>query len=138
MKLANAYAIMNEYDIHATEFLNQHGASIEFEFIGKKAPKWGSMAVNAYIFTIERGGEHYSNVFYDSINNTNKGIEPTAYSLLSCVQKDNPGTFVEFCSEYGYDVFDRRSEDVYDEVRKEYYNIERLFHDCMEELREIW
>lgn len=35
---------------------------------------------------------------------------PTAYDVLACVQKSNPGTFDSFCGDFGYDHDSRRVE----------------------------
>jgi len=60
---------------------------------------------------------------------------PTAYSVLSVLQKDDPGSFEDFCSEYGYDTDSRRAEKTYNAVVDEYNNLSRLFSD--EELKEM-
>ena len=64
---------------------------------------------------------------------------PTAYSILACLTKYDPGTLEDFCSDFGYDP-DRKSTDkLYIDVMREYKNLERLFtEEQMEELREIW
>lgn len=129
--------IANEYDKQAQEFLDKHNATVTFELIGKRKPSWGNKLVNTYWFTIERNGVEYSNTFYDSVYNTQNGIEPTAYSLLACLQKYEVGTYHEFCSEFGISPYDRASEELYTAVVHEEINVARLFGDCMEELQEI-
>jgi len=60
---------------------------------------------------------------------------PTAYSVLACLTKYDPGSFENFCSEYGYDADSRRAEKTYKAVVDEYNNVSRLFSD--EELQEM-
>lgn len=129
--------IANKYDKMAEDFLSKHNATVTFELIGKHKPSWGSQPVNTYWFTIERDGKSYSNTFYDSLHNTRNGIEPTAYSLLSGLQKYEVGTYHNFCEEFGISPYDSSSEELYTAVVNEEINVERLFGDCMEELQEI-
>lgn len=129
--------IINE-NIMVQEFISKHNAIITFELIGQRHPSWGGQPVNTYWFTIERNGIEYSNTFYDSIHNTRMGIEPTPYSLLACLQKYEVGTYHNFCDEFGYDPYDSKSEEIYAAVVNEEINVQRLFGDCMDELREIY
>ena len=63
---------------------------------------------------------------------------PSAYDVLACMTKYDPGTFEEFCHEFGYDEDSRTAEKTYFAVQKEYSRLTRLFTaEQMEELREI-
>jgi hypothetical protein len=62
---------------------------------------------------------------------------PTAYDVLACLTKNDPGTFEDFCADYGYDDDSRKAEGIYREVQKEWANVERVFGDVIEELQEI-
>lgn len=64
-------------------------------------------------------------------------IPPTEYDILASVTKYDPGTFDDFCSDYGYDTDSKKAEKTYFAVQKEWSNIIRLFSDCMDELQEI-
>lgn len=92
---------------------------------------------NRYIFTcrLQRGKKSYTFKIGQSIAAGNQ--EPTMYNILACLQKYNPETFEEFCSNYGYDEDSRKAYKTYKEVCKEYAAVERLFSDCLEELQEI-
>lgn len=64
--------------------------------------------------------------------------KPTAYDVLACLTKYNPGTLENFCSECGYDVDSKKAEKTYMAVKDEWMNIERLFTESeMDILREI-
>lgn len=67
-----------------------------------------------------------------------KGKIPTAYSILSCLTKYDPGSFEDFCSEFGYDTDSKKAEKTYNAVVDEYKNVAMLFTDSeIEELQEI-
>lgn len=134
----NTVLMMDDYDKQAEEFLNKYDADIAFEYIGKMHPAWGGRQVNTYRFTISRNGASYTGTFYDSIYNTLNRIEPTAYSLLSCLEKYDVGTYQDFCDEFGYSPYDSESEEIYSRVCEEAHSVERLFGDCMDKLREIY
>ena len=58
-----------------------------------------------------------------------KGKEPRLYDILACMTKYDPGTFEDFCSEYGYDEDSRSAEKTYNAVVEEYEAMCRLFSD---------
>lgn len=63
---------------------------------------------------------------------------PTAYDVLSCIQKYDPGKFEEFCREFGYDTDSRRAEDTWRARVDQWKDVERFFTaEELEELREI-
>lgn len=55
--------------------------------------------------------------------------KPSAYNILCCLTTDNPGTFEDFCSDYGYDTDSRKAELSYKAVVKEWLNISRIFNE---------
>jgi hypothetical protein len=67
--------------------------------------------------------------FGQSINNsTGDGRKkPTAYDVITCLTKSDPGHFQDFCSEYGYDEDSRKTERVYHEVVEEYRKVRSFF-----------
>jgi hypothetical protein len=64
-------------------------------------------------------------------------VELSAYDVLAAVTKSEPGTFSDFCSDFGYDTNSRKAEKTYFAVQEEYKNTHRLFADVMDELNEI-
>ena len=60
--------------------------------------------------------------------------QPSAYDILSCLTKYDPGTFEDFCSEFGYDTDSRTAEKTYHEVVQEYLGICRLWNKNEREL----
>lgn len=67
-----------------------------------------------------------------------KAAVPSVYDVLACLTKCDPGTFEDFCADYGYDEDSRTAERIYFAVQKEYAQLARLFTaEQMEELAEI-
>lgn len=68
-----------------------------------------------------------------------KNVEqPSNYEILASLQKGNPMSFEEFCSDYGYEEDSRSAERVYKAVKEEWLNVERLWTDAeIEQLQEI-
>ena len=65
-------------------------------------------------------------------------VAPTAYDVLACLTKNDPGTFEDFCSEFGYDEDSRKAEKIYNAVLDEWKNVCALFTDGeIEQLQEI-
>ncbi len=64
--------------------------------------------------------------------------KPTAYAVLCCLQKHDPGTFNEFCREYGYSEDSRTAERTYKGAKEEYQKVLTLWDDDeIELLQEI-
>lgn len=80
---------------------------------------------------------------YDFMNNGKSDVihypaTPTAYDVLSCLTKNDPGTFENFCSDFGYDEDSRKAEKTYIAVCEEWKNVCALFSDEeIEQLQEI-
>ena len=62
---------------------------------------------------------------------------PSAYDVLACLTKYNPGDFEDFCADYGYDEDSRTAEKIFLAVIKEWNAVNNIFGDLMEELQEI-
>ena len=129
-----------DYNVQAIEFANKVGLTMK---IGK--PRYGKHFVNdmteRYIFpiTLKRGDEIYKFKFGQSIKEGSN--EPNLYTVLSCLQKYDVGSFDDFCGEFGYECYTRRdvknAEKIYNAVCKEFEAVDRLFSDVMDELCEI-
>lgn len=63
---------------------------------------------------------------------------PSAYLILSAVQKYDVGTFENFCADFGYDTDSRTAEKTYHAVVNEYTHLCTLFSAAeMERMQEI-
>lgn len=83
------------------------------------------------------------NISYDYLDNGKSDKihypqAPSEYSILAAITKYDPGTFEEFCSEYGYDVDSISANTIYLAVKDEWNHIQTLYTDEeLELLREI-
>lgn len=66
-----------------------------------------------------------------------KPTKPTAYDVLACLTKYDPGTFENFCAEMGFDTDSRKAEKTYFAVQAEWDGVRRIFGDVLEKLAEI-
>ena len=111
---------MNEYDKQAKDFCDEFDIAVSIE-PGRTsgvelAPAWtqpGEKRGRAYVVTLRSHRRHYSFAFWGSINDRERGIDPSVYDVLSCLSGDIccPSTFEEFCEDYGYNddsIKDRR------------------------------
>jgi hypothetical protein len=151
---------MNDYQKQANDFMAKTGTKFNAELIGHdKYFDDDKYSRDIYKITLERNGKKYSFHFGQSVANS-KGPEyekklnnaqgfmeqvkikkqvkaPSAYDVLSCVTKNDPGTFDDFCSDFGYDTDSRTAEKIYFDVQKEWKEINKMFNDVMDELSEI-
>jgi len=153
--------VFNEYEKQANDFLEKNGVTFKAELLGY-FPHFDDdkESRDVYQITLTRGDKVYSFRFgqsiacsatkekqdklkseYYNIKDRYKIREsikaPTAYDVLTAVQKYDVGTFSDFCSEFGYDSDSRKAEKIYFAVQEEYGNINRLFSDVLEELQDI-
>ena len=131
---------MNEYTKQALDFLKECNANMSIKYYDTTINEtWGDKECrNVYKATIKTPKGQMTVTFWDSIHNTNYGIEPTAYDVLACLQKYDVGTIDDFVSEFGYEVNSwqdvKRIEKIYRGCKKEYSNICRIFTDEQIEL----
>lgn len=152
---------MDEYIKQATDFLQKTYSKMKIEYVGLAVNKeWKEKekrCLYEITLTFPRGSMTFD--FWDSIRNTRirtmpfdaynvqankelaakkKAAVPSVYDVLACLQKCDPGTFENFCSDYGYDEDSRTAIRVYLAVQNEYTQLTRLFTpEQMEELAEI-
>ena len=90
-----------------------------------------------YVFkiTLKKGGKQFTFNFGQSIAEGSN--EPTLYSVLTCLQKYDVGTFENFCDDFGYDYDSRTAEKTYKAVIKEFEGMQRLFDSAELELLQI-
>lgn len=71
----------------------------------------------------------YEFTFGQSIFSSTKGQrqQPSAYSILACLEKYNPGVFEDFCDERGYDTDSRKAEKIYRVVVDQWLQLSRMY-----------
>ena len=131
----------SEYEIKADKFMQDTGSKM---VVGSpeygKMPNWDDKD-SRYIFPItfvrKVNGEtrQFSLKFGQSIADGNK--KPTHYDVLACLTKSNPGSFENFCSDFGYNSDSRKAERIYNAVCSEWNSVDRLWHDVLDKLQEI-
>ena len=135
---------MTDYERKAKDFLFDCRAEMVIVYDGKELnTNWeDTIPRNKYRFTITTPFGSMEGMFWDSLDNTRKGIKPTEYDILSCLEKYDVGTIDDFVSEFGYEVHKwsdvKRITNMYNAVVREYKDLCRIFtSEQMERLREI-
>ena len=88
-------------------------------FTNDKEHRW------VFKMQLSRGRQGYTFNFGQSI--AEGATEPTMYDVLACLQKYDVGSFEEFCSEFGYDAWEKDSKRTYNAVCKEWEAMDRMF-----------
>lgn len=130
---------MSEYTKQAENFAKKYG--VKLSVIGQPEYRryFADDKESRYVFKLrlQRNKKSYTFTFGQSIQAG--GEEPTFYDVLACLTKYDPGSFEDFCSEFGYDTDSRKAEKTYKAVCKEFAAVERLFleEEVMNELQKI-
>lgn len=130
--------MMIDYQTEADTFLRDTRTTFQAEHVGY-GPYFpdDKESRNIYRIVLKRMGRSYTFRFGQSIKRTLTETVPTPYDVLACLQKNDPGTFEDFCSDFGYDTDSRKAERMYKAVVKEWNGVKRLFGDVLERLQEI-
>jgi hypothetical protein len=129
---------MSEYEKQANDFLKRHGIKFKFTYIDFATYFEGDREQrNIYRLALTRKDSRirYSTRFGASIHMTQNRIDPTSYDLLTCITKNDPGSFEDFCSEYGYDTDSRSAMRTYHKVKRDWMKVEKFF--SQDELNEL-
>jgi len=118
---------MNDYEKQALDFLTDTGTTLDIlwsecrpYFLGDKEAR------NVYEFTLRNKNGEYTATFGDSIVNTKANNRPTYYDVLSCLSTFD-GSFLDFCSDFGYDEDSFKARKIYNEVMRQSDALKRLF-----------
>ena len=129
---------MTDYQKQADDFAKKHGVTLHFIGEPVKRKYFPKDETARYVFRcrLRSGGGTYTFDFGQSIAAGNK--KPTMYDILACMTKYDPGSFENFCGEYGYDEDSRSEEKTYKAVCKEWDAVNRMFSsEALEEMSEI-
>lgn len=85
---------------------------------------------------------HYTTRFGQSLDGTAKGAKPTAYDLLASLTKNDPGSFQDFCGDFGYSTDTpaerKAAEKAYRAAVREWEKVSRFFTAAeLSDLQEI-
>lgn len=154
-----------DYLKQAQDFLGKTRTKLEIDYIGHGHYFEDDKETrDIYRFTLTRDGRKYTAKFGQSIVHSGtatsnfeltkqakldgdwprkgtiarKRQAPTAYDILSCLNKYEPRTFEDFCGNFGCDTDSRKAERVYFAVQKEWDGIRRIWSEKeREQLAEI-
>jgi len=132
--------MMSEYEVKTNIFLAKTETIFKVVSYQGKVDKWNDL-VDKWNVKLVRNGKTWRFPFY--MGSGNKGRKPTAYDVLACLTTYDVGTFEDFCSEFGYDVFDDygkrnyKNYCLYKSVNTEYKHVLDMFGDVIDELCEI-
>jgi hypothetical protein len=128
-------------ETQAIKFLDRFGMGFRIRLGNAKCPLWCDgkhIHGDHYRITFHGEGRSYTFSFWNSKKASEDGDAPTAYDVLACMSKNDPGTFEDFCGEYGYDTDSRKNERTYKSVLREWREVERFFStDEIEAMQEI-
>jgi hypothetical protein len=132
---------METYIKKATDFLKKTKTTFKVEYLktGKYFPD-DKEERDIYNITLIHGPRSYSFTFGQSILESRKISRkmPNEYDVLACLTKHDPGTFEDFCFDFGYDTDSKKAEKTYNAVKDEYSSVCYLFStDEIEEMQEI-
>ena len=138
----------NFYTQQANDFAKKYNVKLRiFHTETEYRPYFTDDKVSRYVFKCRliRGNKSYTFRFGQSIAEGPK--TPSFYDVLSCLTKNDCGTFEDFCREFGYESYNdcytgcnKKSMKIYKAVCREYKAVCRLFGDageCYDELCEI-
>lgn len=130
---------MSEYEKQANDLLKSMNVGFKAEFV-----KYGSHFEgetekrDIYKCVFSRGDDNLVIEFGQSIVNSGKGIPPTAYDVITCMEKYDPEDFDFWCDNLGFDNDSRRAERIYKLCVKQWRQVSGFFtEEELEELREV-
>lgn len=122
--------------MNANKFCRNNNVIITSVFTGRKKHfKCDTQPRDTYAVTIRRGNAAMTVNYRQSIFNIGK--KPSKYDILACLTKSDPGSFEDFCSDFGYDSDSRKAYHIYEAVCKEWQGVKEVFIGVLEQLREI-
>ena len=136
--------IKSGYEQQAMDFLKDTDTTMKIERIDHRTD---GLCFNHgthfdYEITLKRNRKSWQFQFCDSVNAYRKDELPTAYDILSRLQKyEVEENILDFCAEFGYETETREEREnakrIHKACLKEYKNVMRLFEDVIDELEEI-
>jgi hypothetical protein len=132
-----------DYQKQAADFLNSYGIKFSAEYIEHSAhfddDKKRGVERDIWRLTLKRKGRQMSVTFGQSEADSDHGnTPPRPYDLLSCLTKYDPGTFANFCGDYGYSEDSISGLRTYKAVCREWAKMSRFFTAGeLEELQDI-
>lgn len=134
---------LSEYDQKAADFLNATSTALIIKY-KTFAPHFVGEKTSRSIFRCRLINKLGSFSFDFGQSEARGSEKPTAYNILTCITKNDPGSFEDFCDELGYEEYsdsgrrNMQSWIIYCAVLKEWNAIHKLFsEEQIEQLQEI-
>lgn len=147
------------HEAQAKQFLETHGLKLRIALSDSKPAQW-QPAGHHYRVTLSRShrpieqravagypvgvmldkSTRLTFDFWGSVNDADKGKDPTPYDVLACVSSDiyTPETFEEFCSEFGYDPDSIKAKQTWNRAHRFAQRLRAFFTSAeTEQLQEI-
>ncbi len=123
---------MSEYEKQAQDFIDSHGIRFKATFKGDKCPMWDDdkhIHGDRYLVMLSKPTtkQRFSLSYWNSLNDKKQGNKPTPYDVLACLQKYDPGTFENFCGDFGYDEDSRKAYTTYKAVVQQWHKVQQFF-----------
>lgn len=127
------------YEQQADKFLTDTNTTLTVEYVKYGQMTWDEDRRNyrhIFKFRIENELGHYESLFGQSIADGDK--TPTSYNILTCLEKYEPESFENWCSQFGYDEDSRKAYSTWETCCEQYEALAEMFTDEeMDLLREI-
>ena len=148
---------MSKYEDRANEWASKWGVTLTVDFLGHRTHhdddtdtrdvyritltregrsmsfSWGQSLVHSRYDSKFSAGPYWRGVErkarIDNKMPRQSGNRPTMYDVIACLQKQGPGTFEQFCGDFGYDTDSRKALKTYLAVQQEAADFRRLCRD---------
>jgi len=142
----NNYALLKEiqkliklkkYDEATRSFIETTQSTIDIEFLkNDKYFKDDIVKRDIYNITISRDKRKMVFTFGQSL--ANKGVKPSFYDVLTCLEKSEYQDFNDFCLNFGYDNDSIKALEIFEACKKQYQDLQKIYSDFeIEILQEI-
>ena len=118
------------YQNDALSKLASVGGKCKITLSNSKIAPWndtGKEDRNHYRVRLSKGAASYTLDFFGSINDARNNKEPDVYDVLACLEWHEPGTFEDFCGNFGYEQDSRSAFAIYKAVCAQFKGLSRVF-----------
>jgi len=119
---------LGQYDEAARSFIESTKSTIDIEFL--KHDKYFKDDIekrDIYNITISRDKRKMVFTFGQSL--VNKGVKPSFYDILACLEKSEYQDFNDFCLSFGYDNDSIKALEIFEACKKQYQDLQKLYTD---------
>lgn len=117
--------------------------TVEIKFLYHASMDWDDLGVTRDIFLValtnKISGKMYRTEFGQSLAESHKDNrpkhKPSVADVLYSIERYDPETFDDFCSNFGYNNDSIKAHKIYIEAQKQYYFMRSL--PCIEKINEI-